>query len=126
MPPSISLPQASILYGSESKAKQSKAKQSKATEPIHQYRITHKVTMSSSNQFNILGSARLNTADGKNPPVSGSSTVESRGSAAGQPNTAEYKKQCKSAHDAMEDRLREEERLARTFRILESSLSILD
>ena len=71
--------------------------------------------MSSNDQFNILGSSKLNTPDGKNPPTSGSGTTESKGTAAGQPNTADYKKECKSAHDAMEDRLREEERLARTF-----------
>ena len=73
--------------------------------------------MSSNDQFNILGSSKLNTADGKNPHTSSSSTKESKGTATGQPSTADYKKECKSAHDAMEDRLREEDRLARAFKI---------
>lgn len=48
--------------------------------------------------FNILGSSKLNTADGKNPTQ------------AGQPNTEEYRKECRSAHDALENRLRDDER----------------
>ena len=78
--------------------------------------------MSSTDQFNILGSSKLNTADGKNPaPVSDASIpAESRGNAVGQTGTTttaagESKSQFnKSAHDVLEDRLREEERLART------------
>ena len=74
------------------------------------------VIMSSEGQFNILGSSKLNTADGKNPTASGSGTAESKGSAMGQPNSPTQKTASHSAHDAMEDRLREEERLARMFR----------
>lgn len=69
--------------------------------------------MSSKDQFNILGSSKLNTADGKNPVTSGSGTAESNGLATGQQNKPESKKEHHSAHDALEDRLREEERLAR-------------
>lgn len=64
--------------------------------------------------FNILGSAKLNTADGKNPPTSTSTSSGGQdGKAAGQPNSEEYRKECRSAHDALEDRLRDEERNAR-------------
>ena len=69
--------------------------------------------MSSSDQYNILGSSKLNTADGKNPPVSGSGQAQSKDSAQVQPGNTEDKSHGKSAHDALEDRLREEERLAR-------------
>ncbi len=60
--------------------------------------------------FNVLGSSKLNTADGKNPPVSSSTPSTSAGAAVGQHNSEEYRKECKSAHDALENKLRDEER----------------
>ena len=71
--------------------------------------------MSSNDQFNILGSSKLNTADGKNPVASGSGTAESKDLASGPASAASPKNEHHSAHDALEDRLREEERLARMF-----------
>jgi len=69
--------------------------------------------MSSKHQFSVLGSSKLNTADAKNPTASGSGTTGSKDVATAQPNAADHKKECQSAHDALENRLREEERLAR-------------
>ena len=68
--------------------------------------------------FNVLGSEKLNTADGRNPPKDLSSSPNTSlgdGGApkVGQSNTDEYKKQCLAAHNALEDKLREKERLAR-------------
>jgi len=64
--------------------------------------------------FNILGSSKLNTADGKNPPTSSATTTQGQaGQATGQLKTDDYKKECRAAHDALEDKLRESERLAR-------------
>jgi len=60
--------------------------------------------------FNVLGSSKLNTADGKNPPSSSTTTSTQDGIASGQKNSAEYRKQCQSAHDALENKLRDEER----------------
>jgi len=60
--------------------------------------------------FNILGSSKLNTADGKNPPSSSATTSTQAGNASGQKTTDEYRKQCQSAHDALENKLRDEER----------------
>ena len=64
--------------------------------------------------YNILGSSKLNTSDGKNPSTSNSAMSQGHtGQAAGQANTDAYKKECMAAHDALEDKLRESERLAR-------------
>ena len=57
--------------------------------------------------FNILGSAKLNTADGKNP-VSTTSTSIQPGTASGQKDSDEYRQECNKAHDALENRLRDE------------------
>ena len=57
--------------------------------------------------FNILGSSKLNTADGKNP-VSTTSTSIQPGTASGQKNSDEYRQECNKAHDALENRLRDE------------------
>lgn len=59
--------------------------------------------------FNILGSSKLNTADGKNP-TSTTTTSTSHGTASGQKNNDAYRKECQSAHDALENKLRDEER----------------
>ena len=64
---------------------------------------------SKDSSFNILGSSKLNTADGKNPPKS-SSTTSAPATSVGQRNIEEYRKECKSAHDALEDKLRDDER----------------
>ena len=67
--------------------------------------------MSSNPSFNILGSSKLNTPDGKNPTsTTTTSTSHQAGTAVGQKNNEEYRKQCMSAHDALENRLRDEER----------------
>lgn len=60
--------------------------------------------------FGILGSSRLNTADGKNPPTSSATTSTQPSAGVGQRNSEEYRKACRSAHDALEDKLRDEER----------------
>ena len=57
--------------------------------------------------FNILGSSKLNTSDGKNP-VSPTSTSIQPGTASGQKNSDEYRQECNKAHDALENRLRDE------------------
>ena len=57
--------------------------------------------------FSILGSSKLNTADGKNP-VSTTSTSIQPGTASGQKNSDEYRQECNKAHDALENRLRDE------------------
>lgn len=74
--------------------------------------ITHSHIMSDTkdSSFNILGSSKLNTADGKNPTSSSATTSTSDGAATGQKNTEDYRKQCQSAHDALENKLRDEER----------------
>ena len=59
--------------------------------------------------FSILGSSKLNTADGKNPTSSATTSTSTQpGTASGQKNSEEYKKECSKAHDALEDRLRDE------------------
>ena len=65
--------------------------------------------------FNILGSEKLNTVDGRNPPkeTPANANADHATPKAGQSNTDEYKKDCIAAHNALEDRLREKERLAR-------------
>lgn len=61
--------------------------------------------------FNILGSSKLNTPDGKNPPISAPTTSKTQTSqAAEQLKTDDYKSACRSAHDALEDKLRDAER----------------
>lgn len=62
--------------------------------------------------FDILGSSKLNTADGKNP-TSSSTVTSSHGRDESKSDTGTQKEKCKSAHDALEDRLREEERMSR-------------
>ena len=59
--------------------------------------------------FNILGSSKLNTADGKNPTSSATTSTSTQpGTASGQKNSEEYRSECSKAHDALEDRLRDE------------------
>lgn len=59
--------------------------------------------------FNILGSSKLNTADGKNPTSSATTSTSTQpGTASGQKNSEEYRLECSKAHDALEDRLRDE------------------
>lgn len=59
--------------------------------------------------FNILGSSKLNTPDGKNPTSSpNTSTSTQPGTASGQKNSEQYRLECSKAHDALEDRLRDE------------------
>ena len=66
---------------------------------------------SNNDSFNILGSSKLNTADGKNPASSATtSTSDKDVPSVGQKNSEEYRKQCQSAHDVLENKLRDEER----------------
>ena len=59
--------------------------------------------------FNILGSSKLNTADGKNPTSSATTSTSTQpGTASGQKNSEQYRLECSKAHDALEDRLRDE------------------
>ena len=60
--------------------------------------------------FNILGSSKLNTADGKNPSQPSTTSSAENGPAAGQRDSEAYRKECKLAHDALENKLRDEER----------------
>lgn len=59
--------------------------------------------------FNILGSSKLNTADGKNPTSSATTSTSTQpGTASGQKNSEEYRRESSKAHDALENRLRDE------------------
>ncbi|KAL9132654.1 MAG: hypothetical protein Q9175_006173 [Cornicularia normoerica] len=59
--------------------------------------------------FNILGSSKLNTADGKNPTSSATTSTSTQPSTpSGQKKSEEYRQECSKAHDALEDRLRDE------------------
>ena len=61
--------------------------------------------------FNILGSSKFNTADGKNPTSSATistSTQPGPGTASGEKNSEEYRQECSKAHDVLENRLRDE------------------
>ena len=58
--------------------------------------------------FDILGSLKFNTADGKNPALREASQV------AGAANPDEYRKSCFKAHNELEARLRDEELNARS------------
>ena len=71
-------------------------------------------TSNKDSTFNILGSSKLNTVDGKNPATNPAS--QPNGGAAQPDNQTKadsYKNECIAAHNALEDRLREKERLAR-------------
>lgn len=74
--------------------------------------------------FNILGSSKLNTPDGKNPPTA-SATTSTSGVTAGTSSSgsgdgaasgagAGTKTACQAAHDELEARLRDEELGARS------------
>lgn len=59
--------------------------------------------------FNILGSSKLNTADGKNPTsYTTTSTSTQPGTTSDQKNSEEYRQECSKAHNLLEDRLRDE------------------
>ena len=59
--------------------------------------------------FNILGSSKLNTNDGKNPTSSATTSTSTQpGTAAGQKNNEDYRRECSKAHDALENKLRDE------------------
>jgi len=61
--------------------------------------------------FKILGSSKLNTVDGRNPTSSATTSTSNQiGTASGQKNNEAYRKECQSAHDALENKLRDEER----------------
>lgn len=69
--------------------------------------------------FNILGSSKLNTVDGKNPtknPASPSTTTQqAKGKDEGSTRSeADRVTACQKAHDALEARLRDEELNARS------------
>ena len=75
-------------------------------------------TSSSSESFSILGSAKLNTPDGKNPPTTSTSeaTATAQGSGAGAAEGGDgvgkrgnERTECHAAHDELEARLRDEE-----------------
>ncbi|KAL8908027.1 MAG: hypothetical protein Q9171_005608 [Xanthocarpia ochracea] len=66
---------------------------------------------STSGSFNILGSAKLNTSDGKNPAASASkpSVTGSDQHATGSTTSDDHHKQCSRAHDELETKLRDQE-----------------
>ncbi|KAI4186645.1 MAG: hypothetical protein LQ348_004189 [Seirophora lacunosa] len=67
---------------------------------------------SKSSSFNILGSAKLNTPDGKNPKPAATSKPSVNGSsqhARASTGSDDYHKQCARAHNELEARLRDEE-----------------
>ena len=79
-------------------------------------------TSSKDPSYNILGSEKLNTPGGANPPknnepsfnILGSEKLNTPGGANPvDKNSEQHKKSCIEAHNALEDRLREKERLAR-------------
>ena len=71
-------------------------------------------TSSNNPSYNILGSEKLNTPGGANPPKkSNTDGAKADSHGAGSAHSADYKKECIAAHNALEDRLREKERLAR-------------
>lgn len=64
--------------------------------------------------FGILGSSKLNTADGKNPQPNDCSAAKPALDIAneGRPessNEEQYRRECQRAHDEMEARLKDEE-----------------
>ena len=63
--------------------------------------------------FGILGSSKLNTVDGKNPPKSSETSKSTLGMASGgmsnQNKQEGYRQECQRAHDEMESRLKDEE-----------------
>lgn len=79
-------------------------------------------TSSQGGSFNILGSSKLNTIDGKNPtskkPASAASSTaqQAKGKDEGSSRQSEADKvtACQKAHDALEARLRDEELNARS------------
>lgn len=75
-------------------------------------------TSTQGGSFNILGSSKLNTVDGKNPtnkPASTSTGEQAKGKDEGSARTeADRVTACQKAHDALEARLRDEELNARS------------
>ncbi|KAI4278475.1 MAG: hypothetical protein L6R38_005240 [Xanthoria sp. 2 TBL-2021] len=65
-------------------------------------------TSGAGQSFNILGSSKLNTSDGKNPSAS-SSKPSSDQQATGSANSNDYHKQCARVHDELEAKLRDQE-----------------
>lgn len=66
------------------------------------------------NSFGILGSAKLNTRDGKNPPSAASDAPKPSTNGGMRQNSDaskgdDYRRECQRAHDAMEARLKDEE-----------------
>ncbi|KAL8908403.1 MAG: hypothetical protein Q9207_000822 [Kuettlingeria erythrocarpa] len=66
--------------------------------------------------FNILGSSKLNTSDGKNPAPSTSkpSVIGSGQQATGSMGSDDHHRQCAKAHNELEARLRDEELYGRS------------
>ena len=66
------------------------------------------------NSFGILGSSKLNTQDGKNPPSTSQDASNAATDAGNGKNTEaskgeDYRRECQRAHDEMEARLKDEE-----------------
>ncbi|KAL8830977.1 MAG: hypothetical protein Q9191_001126 [Dirinaria sp. TL-2023a] len=60
--------------------------------------------------FGILGSAKLNTQDAKNPQSKGSTVPDMvSGQTADASKQEDYRRECQRAHDEMEARLKDEE-----------------
>ena len=73
-------------------------------------------SQSSNGSFNILGSSKLNTADGKNPApdVAKANIAEAKEQINQAARSDEYRRQCSKAHNDLEARLRDEELRSRS------------
>ena len=59
--------------------------------------------------FGILGSAKLNTGDGKNPTSSTTAATQMEDAKGSTASDEEHRQQCQKAHDDLEARLKDEE-----------------
>ena len=60
--------------------------------------------------FNVLGSSKLNTSDGKNPTSSGTAATQMQEAKADTgASDDDRRRQCQQAHDELEARLKDEE-----------------
>ncbi|KAI4223776.1 MAG: hypothetical protein L6R36_005153 [Xanthoria steineri] len=65
-------------------------------------------TSGAGQSFNILGSSKLNTSDGKNPSASTSKPSSNQQTTAST-NANDHHQQCARAHDELEAKLRDQE-----------------
>ncbi len=69
---------------------------------LYSFQFQIMASNSKDSSFNILGSSKLNTADGKNPTSPATTSTSTQpGTASGQKNSEEYRQECNKAHDAL-------------------------